>query len=176
MKLLSLSVIFLMATACNNTDKKTTSFSTSTSATQDGKYTSKMTKADKKKYFDASNNVIFEVKYKSDAFKLRTASSDLLWKIKLYDTKIKISDNEENLNAYEIKIVNNNEAKLVKDDIKLARLTFDSTKNSQTITASGATPEVVKGNFAPSLLVNAISEISDNEKQIIISELVLKGF
>jgi len=174
-KLLSIfCIVLLSATACK--DKASSGFSTSASGAATENYTSKMTKADKKKYFDASNNVVFEVKYKADGFKLRTPASKLLWKIKLYDTKVKISDNEENLNPYEIKIVNDHEAKLVKDDVKLARLVFDAAAKTQTITASGNTPEVLNGNFLPSILVNKIPEISSNQKKIIINELQLKGF
>lgn len=121
---------------------------------QDGtEYTSKMTKADKKKYFDASDNVVYEVKYKEDGFKLRTASSQLLWKVKLYDDKIKISDNEENLNPYEIKMMEDGETKLVKNDEKISRTTA-----------------------APPTLVNEIKEIAEDQKRIIIAELEAKGY
>lgn len=78
----------------------------------------------------------------------------------MYDDKIKISDNEENLDPYEIKIINSEEAKLVKNDAKLARLTN----------------EEVKGAYFPSLLINEISEIPEDQKRIIMDELVLKGF
>ena len=159
-KILSLLFVLTLSTACKHNEKETTNYSTSTSASQDEPYTSKKTKADKKKYYDANDNVVYEIKYKPDGFKLRTASSKLLWKIKLYDDKIKISDNEENLDPYEIKIINSEEAKLVKNDAKLARLTN----------------EEVKGAYFPSLLINEISEIPEDQKRIIMDELVLKGF
>ncbi|MDY8136032.1 hypothetical protein [Aquimarina sp. 2201CG5-10] len=176
-KIVGLLFLVMMITACKQSEKNTANPSTSNSENRDVIYTSKMTKADKKKYYNANNNVVFEVKYKSDGFKLRTASSKLLWKIKLYDNKIKISDNEENLNPYEIKLINSSEAKLVKEDTKLARLTYDVASKTQTITTTHETKsKEIKGKYSPSLLVNNISEIPDDQKKIIMDELVLKGF
>lgn len=149
----------------------------STNETKNEVLTSKMTKADKKKYYNSSNNVVFEIKYKPDGFKLRTAASKLLWKIKLYDTKIKISDNEENLNPYEIKILSNQEAKLEKDGTVLARTSYNIDKKEQVISSNttGA-PEFYKKSYAPSLLISQISEIPEQQKQILINELILKGY
>ena len=175
-KLIPVLFFILIAFACKQGNNSPKGSTTSTTISNDLGYTSKMSKSDKKKYYDASNNVVFEVKYKPDAFKLRTAAADLLWKVKLYDNKVKISDNEENLNPYEIKIINSTEAKLVKDDTKLGRLTFDSTSNQQVLTANGATPKNIKGAYTPSTLVNLIPGIADDQKKILINELVLKGF
>jgi len=116
--------------------------------------TSKMTKPDKKKYYNSSNAVVYEVKYKEDAFKLRTAASDLIWKVKLYDHKIKISDNEENLNPYEIKKLDNGESKLEKDDTTLERGTAAEARN----------------------LVYQIKVMPKDQQDIIVSELKDKGF
>ena len=102
-----LTLFLTVLVSCNSSTKNTiikeTSVANGTESSSNG-YSSKMTKSDKKKYYDSNDNVVYEIKYKSDGFKLRTASSDLIWKVKLYDNKVKISDNEENLNPYEIKI------------------------------------------------------------------------
>ncbi|MGM5630823.1 hypothetical protein O2K51_07950 [Apibacter raozihei] len=64
-------------------------------------YTAKE-KEGKRKYY--TNGVLsYEVKFAEGTFKLKNADSKLLWKIKIYPDKIKISDNEENLNPYEIR-------------------------------------------------------------------------
>ena len=61
-------------------------------------------KGDKRKYFYEAGSQIAEVKAKdADGFKVRTTDGKLLWKIKIADDKIKISDNEENQNPFEIK-------------------------------------------------------------------------
>jgi hypothetical protein len=59
-------------------------------------------KAEKRKYY-YNGNLCYEVKGSEDGFKLKNAESKLLWKIKLYPDKIKIADNEENTNSFEIK-------------------------------------------------------------------------
>jgi len=61
-------------------------------------------KGDKRKYYNASNEMQFAVKLSENGFKLRDAQEELLWKVKLYDDKIKLANNEEMENAYEIKL------------------------------------------------------------------------
>jgi len=57
----------------------------------------------KRKYYDASGNQLVEVKASDSGFKVRTPDGKLLWKVKVSNDKIKVSDNEENLNAWAIK-------------------------------------------------------------------------
>lgn len=58
----------------------------------------------KRKYSGSDGAVVIEVKPSDGGFKVRTADGKLLWKIKKSEDKIKISDNEENRNPYELKI------------------------------------------------------------------------
>lgn len=173
------SIFLSVFGACNSTIKNKSKVETSI-VTTDGSsdsYTSKMTKSDKKKYFDNNKNVVYEIKYKPDGFKLRTASSKLLWKLKLYDDKVKISDNEENLNPYEIKLTGTYKAKLVKNDETLARTSYDLESKKQSISSIiDAQPEFLQSSYSPSLLVNSISEIPKDQKQILINELKAKGY
>ncbi|WP_040281763.1 hypothetical protein [Psychroserpens damuponensis] len=173
--MLTISIII----SCNTSTKTTTTTddSSPTTTTQTpSSYTSKMTKSDKKKYYDGST-VVYEIKYKPDGFKLRTASSQLIWKLKLYEDKIKISDNEENLNPYEIKITNKYEAKLVKDAIILARTSYDLDTKTQSIASKDdAQPKFYEGSYSVSYLVNRIPEIKADQQQIIIEELKAKGY
>lgn len=56
-------------------------------------------KGEKRKYESV------EVKYGDDGgFKVRTLEGKLLWKVKVTPEKIKVSDNEENANPFELKI------------------------------------------------------------------------
>ncbi|TWP29412.1 hypothetical protein ETU09_02915 [Apibacter muscae] len=64
-------------------------------------YTAKE-KEGKRKYY-SNGTLTYEVKIKEDTYKLKNSSSKLLWKVKTYPDKIKISDNEENMNPFEIK-------------------------------------------------------------------------
>jgi len=56
-------------------------------------------KGEKRKYESV------EVKYGDDGgFKVRTLEGKLLWKVKVTPEKIKVSDNEENANPFELKV------------------------------------------------------------------------
>ena len=172
-------VLFLgILVSCNSKNKNNSTSETTVISNENAdSFTSKMTKSDKKKYFDGSNNVVYEIKYKPDGFKLRTASSTLLWKIKLYDDKIKISDNEENMNPYEIKLTEANKAKLVKNDATIARTSYNLESKQQSVASvNDGQPEFFKTSYSPSLLVNSIPEISASQKQILIKELKAKGY
>ena len=170
-KLLKLLVVIFIATSFVACKQNTSANSNATGED----YTSEMTKSDKKKYKDSNGDVVYEVKYKSDGFKLRTAGSDLLWKVKLYPEKIKISDNEENENPYEIKLIGLLESKLVKDDTELARLKMEggtaviSYKNNDE-------DKSITAYYSSTLLVNEIDEIPTDQKHILITELKAKGY
>ena len=58
----------------------------------------------KRKYSGSDGAVVIEVKSSDDGFKIRTAAGKLLWKIEKTPEKVKISDNEENRNPYELKV------------------------------------------------------------------------
>lgn len=63
------------------------------------------TRGDKRDYRRSSDNAAFvEVKASEKGFKLRTPDGKLIWKVKFDADKIKVSDNEENANAYELKL------------------------------------------------------------------------
>ena len=56
-----------------------------------------------KRKYSSGGTVLFEVKGDADGFKLRTPAGGLLYKIKFYEDKVKVSDNEENTNPFELK-------------------------------------------------------------------------
>lgn len=87
---------------------------------------------EKRKYRrGAGGPAICEVKPGDAGFKLRTTDGKLLWKVKLAEDKIKVSDNEENANPYSIKTKYPDKAKVVDASEKeLAEVRFgpDKTK------------------------------------------------
>ncbi len=87
---------------------------------------------EKRKYRrGAGGPAICEVKPGDAGFKLRTTDGKLLWKVKLAEDKIKVSDNEENANPYSIKTKYPDKAKVVDASEKeLAEVRFgpDETK------------------------------------------------
>ena len=63
------------------------------------------TRGDKRDWRDAAGKPFVEVKASEKGFKVRSPDGKTLyWKVKFDADKIKISDNEENKNAYELKI------------------------------------------------------------------------
>jgi hypothetical protein len=67
----------------------------------------------KRKYRSGNGPVIFEIKPNENGFKLRTADGALRWKVKISADKIKISDNEENANPFELKARDGGRTKVV---------------------------------------------------------------
>lgn len=67
----------------------------------------------KRKYRSGSGPVMFEVKPNEGGFKLRTEKGELRWKVKITDDKIKISDNEENRNPFELKMKEGDRVKVM---------------------------------------------------------------
>ena len=72
----------------------------------------KMSDPAKRKY-RSGDVVLFETKWDEDGFKLRSASGALMYKVKIKDDKIKVSDNEENANPFELKTREGNRIKVV---------------------------------------------------------------
>lgn len=65
--------------------------------------TGNLKESGKWKWHAGSGPVMFETKPEPHGFKLRLADGKLRWKVKITDTKIEISDNEQNANAYELR-------------------------------------------------------------------------
>ncbi len=137
-------------------------------------YQSKLN-GDKRKYAVKSGDIIAEVKYKDDAFKVRKPTGELLWKIKLYDDKVKISNNEENLNGYEIKHSDSGKVKLKKEESTLGEIKLKAESKTVEISSStkSLTIETEKMSLAFGVLL--IDEIPENLQYIIFSELIAKG-
>jgi len=87
---------------------------------------------EKRKYRRASGGAqLFEVKAGDGGFKLRTADGKLLWKVKIAEDKIKVSDNEENQNPWSLKTKYEDKVKVVdasEKDVAEVRFYPDKTK------------------------------------------------
>lgn len=85
---------------------------------------------EKRKYRRASGGPqLCEVKPGENGFKLRTGDGKLLWKVKLDDDKIKVSDNEENKNPWSLKTKYEDKVKVVDASEKeLAEVRFQPEK------------------------------------------------
>ncbi|WP_028888857.1 hypothetical protein [Tenacibaculum ovolyticum] len=120
--------------------------------------------------FYTDGKMKYEVKFKEDGLKLRDKNSNLLWKVKIYADKIKISDNEENNNpfvirAYDDKIkVKRNEKELYSVGLENNTIMVNN-KELFKITTS-------KNSYVYALL--AIKEIPNEHKLFLLAELLNK--
>jgi len=121
----------------------------------DGKVMSVVMKGDKNKYQDAQGIGIAETKAKdADGFKIRTPDGQtLLWKVKLDAAKIKVSNNEENKNPYELK-KKDGKIKISRNNVEIANL---------------------KGITAFSEAAMHLSDIPKEQRYILVVELLMRG-
>jgi hypothetical protein len=137
--------------------------------------------AEKRRYTVSTGGVAIEVKA-ADAtgFKVRDSAGKLLWKIKLSDAKIKISDNEENTDPFEI-AQRESGIKVEKSAQKLGSATFSATFSAtdHLITVSDPDGKTVctsaadTPSLAPAVLL--LPKATPEQKYIIIAELLSRG-
>jgi len=134
----------------------------------------------KRKYSVDGGPVLFEIKPDDDSegFKLRSPDGKLLWKVKVTPEKIKISDNEQNANPFELKMREGDRLKVVAPgDRELGNVRFDRAATKTEIeTASGATKFVVEGS-RPSRAygVLLLDSIPDLQRYILAGEILSRG-
>ncbi|WP_294269433.1 hypothetical protein [uncultured Chryseobacterium sp.] len=132
-------------------------------------YTAKE-KEDKRKYY-SNGTQRYEVKLKDDTYKLRDAGSKLLWKVKTYPDKIKIANNEENLNPYEIK--NNNGAIEVSKDGKVIN-TMKVTGNEISVNGQPAY-KISKTSDSFALGILSIDQIPMDQRLLLLTEFLYQN-
>lgn len=129
-----------------------------------------------KRKYTANGSVVAEVKPKDPGFKVRNPAGELLWKIKVTDQKIKVSDNEENLNPYEISRKESDRSKVKKDGAELGQVKYYAdTGKLKLKDASGQ--EVLSGKLNGHLAafgVLLLERIPEQERLIIAAELWLR--
>lgn len=136
-------------------------------------YKSKV-KGVKRKYQSREEGIIAEVKYKGEeSFKLRTPEADLKWKIKFYDDKFKVSDNEENLNPYQVKFKEETRSKIYLDGEELGSVKLYEDGKIK-VKGSGVEYKIKSSQMHAAFGVLLI-EATDIDKIIIIAELLAKG-
>jgi hypothetical protein len=131
----------------------------------------------KRKYTVNGGAVAYEVKPNDEGgFKLRTVDGKLLWKVKITPEKIKISDNEENNNPFELKVKDGGRTKVVAPgDKELGNVRYDGT-NIEVENAAGAKqftiPATASSGAYGVLLLDAIPA---EQRAILIAEILSRG-
>ena len=142
-----------------------------------GKVVRGAAKGDKRKYAPEGGNQIAEVKIKDEGgFKVRTNDGKLLWKIKIDADKIKISDNEENQNAFELK-KRDDGAKIERGGTKLGEVKFykDRAKIKVKDASDKELFDVNSDKYSVAFGVLALSEIPEDLRFIIFAELLARN-
>jgi hypothetical protein len=131
-------------------------------------------KGDKRKYGSAAGEVALEVKHnEADKFKVRTADGALIWKIKLDTDKIKVSDNEENNNPYQLKRGDN---KIKVKDAADVELGDVQVKDGKVVVAAAGKSFIIETNqLSAAYGVLLMEKLSDRDKFVIMAELLAKG-
>ncbi|HSD38889.1 MAG TPA: hypothetical protein VLC92_15360 [Rhodocyclaceae bacterium] len=129
----------------------------------------------KRKYARQGEGVVMEVKPGDDGFKLRSRDAHLLWKLKLKDSSIKISDNEENARAITLKI-NGNRIEVADNGKALGEVNFDGDKSRARVTDAAdktvATVQAKKNSAAFGLLL--ATRIPEAERAVLALELLAR--
>lgn len=146
------------------------SFSTNPPKIQigDKTYTAKE-KEGKRKYYE-NGTLTYEVKMSDEGFKLKDSNSKLLWKVKTYPDKIKISNNEENTNPYEIRN-NAGTIEIKKNDVKFSTIKMEGI-NVMVNDKKAYTLSKNLDTFAVGIL--SISEIPMDQRIFILAEYLIQ--
>jgi hypothetical protein len=131
----------------------------------------------KRKYSLEGGSTAWEVKPGDDGgFKLRTADGRLRWKVKVAPDKIKISDNEENQNPYELKVREGGRVKVVGPGEKeLGNVRFAGTKIEVENAAGVKQFEVSATAASGAYGVLLLEAIPAQERAILIAEILARG-
>lgn len=130
----------------------------------------------KRKYSIDGAAVAYEVKSSEGGFKLRTADGKLRWKVKITPEKIKISDNEENNNPFELKVRDGDRVKVVAPgDRELGNVRFAASKTEVENAAGTTRFRIEDPKPAGAFGVLLLDTIPANERAILLAEIFSRG-
>ncbi|HEX8072309.1 MAG TPA: hypothetical protein VF546_20355 [Pyrinomonadaceae bacterium] len=130
----------------------------------------------KRKYELEGGGQVAEVKPGDDGFKVRTTDGRLLWKVKTAADKIKISDNEENQNPYELVRKEDDRVKIKRNEAELGEVKFyrDRQKVKVKDAAERELFDANTDNYSAAYGVLLLEQIPAQERYIIMAELLAR--
>ncbi len=143
----------------------------------------RMNKPGVRKYKELSGTeektLIAEVKIKDNGFKLVDENDKLLWKVKISDEKVKISDNEENKNPYVLKKSEGKVKVKDKSEKEIARVKFYPENGKLKLKDKSGNELYISKDYnklSGAIGVLAIKEIPAKLRAVIASELVKQNY
>ncbi len=133
-------------------------------------------KNDKRKYQLEGGGQIVEVKLGDDGFKVRTPAGALLWKVKISDDKIKISNNEENANPFVLSVKGDDRVKVLQNETEIGEVRFYRDRQKVKVKDAGE-QELFESNtdrYSAMYGVLLMQQIPDPERYVIMAELLLR--
>lgn len=128
-----------------------------------------------KRRYQRGGAFVAEVKADGDKVKLRDERGQLLWKIKIGDDKIKISDNEENENAFEIKRKDDG-FKVVRGETELGKVKRYPDDGRIKVKGPDERERFAgKGSGGAAFAVLLLDDIPEPQRMIVAAELALRG-
>ena len=130
----------------------------------------------KRSYAQVGGAALGEVKPGDEGFKLKSPDSRLLWKVKLKDGKVKISDNEENARPVVVK-VREGFLEVENDGVPAGSVRFDAaTGLARVLDATGAEVGVVKARgLSAGWALLLVPRVPEAERCVLQLELLSRG-
>ncbi|HEX6083170.1 MAG TPA: hypothetical protein VF266_01515 [Thermoanaerobaculia bacterium] len=118
----------------------------------------------------------YEIKSNDNGFKLRTSDGTLLWKVRISEDKIKVSNNEENANAFELKAREGDRTKVfAPGDQELGNVRFDGAK-IEVENAVGKTLTTIPATRPSAAYGLLLCEgIPPDQRDLLIAEIIARG-
>jgi len=132
----------------------------------------------KRKYGAPGGAVAIEVRPEASGFKLRTSAGVLLWKVKIDAEKIKVSDNDENRNAWALKTKYDDKVKVVDaSDAEVGEVRFYRDRQKVKVKDASGT-ELFESNttrYSAAFGVLLMRAVPAGQREIIMAEILARG-
>lgn len=132
----------------------------------------KRTDEERDYFLDDASTSLMTAKQQEDAFKILSAAGNLRWKVKLDGNKVKISDNDQNANAFVLYTTGQTTAVTAPDGHLIGTVKYESGKNIVRDGFDKVVERMPSKMFRPAYGVLAIDGIVPPERYAMMVELI----
>jgi hypothetical protein len=123
-------------------------------------------------YLDDAPSPLFTAKRQEDAFKIVTPDGRMRWKVKIDGDKIKVSDNDQNANAYVLRTVNSVTTVTAPDGRVFGRVTYEDGKNIMRDGTGKVIERMTSKMLRPAYGLLLIDGLAPNDRFVMLVELI----